>query len=267
MSSPYLKNVRSMEELDALLAKRQQTFVDIEKKLVEKDVPDAVSSIDRICKQSIDEIEEKSKRIVAKVSSWVESATTEFLNETEMARAQIHNLVEDRSDQRTVDLLISMISETSYLSTTRISKCAENSVNKIRSEITSSILELRTNAANAIKDFRALAARTTKKIRETVEAAGKKYKNAKEKPDEAKSLEQVKKETAKAIAEAESASAELENAKARTVTRINDAVHAASSRIEQAHTDAVSEIQIARDRAEEKLKEISSDAILRLKKT
>jgi hypothetical protein len=255
-----------MEELDALLKERMQTVTINEKKLVEEDVPNAISNIDRICSQSISEIEIKSRQIVERVSSWVETATAEFLNETEAARAQIKALVEDRSDRRTVDLLTSMISETSYLSMNRISKCAEVSINKIRVETSKSVLELRTNAANAFKDFRALAANTTKKIREAVEKAGENFKASKQASEGAKSLEQVKKETSIAIAEAESASIELENAKARTIERINEAVHAASRRIELAHTDAAAEIKIAKDRAELKLKEIADDAVHRLAK-
>lgn len=255
-----------MKELDALLAESLQNVSANEKKLVEEDVPLAIGNIDHICCEAIAEIESKSKQIVDRVSSWVESATSEFLSETEAARQQIQGLVEDRSDQRTVDLLTSMISETSYLSTTRISKCAEVSINKIRAETTKSVLELRTNAANAFKDFRALAANTTKKIRVAVEKAGDKFKKARQSSNGRDSLEQAKKETSRAIAEAESASSELENAKARTIERINEAVHAASRRIELAHSDAANDINTAKERAEQKLKEIADDAVLRLSK-
>lgn len=256
-----------MEELDALLEERLQTASSNEKKLLETDVPEAISNIDRICSDSIHEIEKKSRQIVDMVSSWVETATAEFHNETEAARQQIKALVEDGSNQRTIDMLTSMISETSYLSANRISRCAEVSINKIRTETSKSILELRTNAANAFKDFRALAAKATNKIKMAVEKAALRFKSAKSSSDPQASLEQLKKETNIAVAEAESASAELENAKIRTIERINDAVNAASLRIEQAHLDAAKEIKIAKERAELKLKEISDDAIFRFVKT
>ncbi len=264
MTSPYLKNTRSVEELDALLEEKQGTIAVYGKNLIEKDVPDAVSNINKVCEDSISEIEQKSNQIVARVTSWVETATAEFLNETEDTRKQIENLVKEKSDVRTVDLLTSMISETSYLSVNRISKCAEASIKKIRDVTTKSIQELRTNAADAFSDFRAMTVKATNKIKEAVEKAGKKFATVRKSSDGRHSIEQVKKETAMAIAEAESASVELENAKARTINRINKAVETASRRIEQAHTDAEDEIRKAKEKAERKLKEITEDAINRL---
>ena len=143
MNSSYLKNTRSMEELDALLEKKGMKVSNIGSNLIDKDVPEAIGNINKICEESIAMIEEKSKQVIDKLSSWVKSTTAEFLNETEVARDKISKIVTDPADQNGKDRVSAMISETSYLSVKRIKACADSSVEKIRTEVELSLQNLK----------------------------------------------------------------------------------------------------------------------------
>lgn len=263
MTSPYLQNIRSPEELDALIEGHLERAVTNEKEFIEKDVPEMIGNINRVCMEAVAGIEEKTSQIVAKISSWVATATAEIFNDTEAARLKIANIVEDPSDPRSSEIATCMISEVSNRSINLVSRCAETSISKIRSEASQCIQDLRKKAADAFKDFRALAANMTVKIRESVINAAKSFEAAKKASNGQQLLEQVKKETEQAVIDAESASGELEKAKARTLNQINEAIDVANRRIEQAYADAIREIQHAKEKTVLKLN-LTAEAALAL---
>lgn len=264
MSSPYLNNTRSMEELDALLEESLRQASGEGNKLIADEVRDVIGSIGEVCKKSLAQIEEQTSKTVANVSSCVEIAKAEFLNETEAARMKIEALMDDPSKQRTVDILSSMISETSYLSLGRISKCADGAIKKIRSEASDAIVDLRKKVADSYKSFRAMAAKAANSIRGRVEKAAHSYAQAKKTSDGNGALKELKKETHQIISDAESASTLLEEAKAKTVEDINEAMQAASERIEKARKEAAEDIGKAKEAAEFKLNDLAKDALNRL---
>jgi len=257
VSSSYLKNIRSLEELDALLEEEKKRASTNGKKLIKEYVPQAIDAIDRFCNDSVFRIEEKSKQTIARFSSFSETTIAAFLNETEIARHQITRIMEGTSDQRTLDIVVGMVSETSHHYANRISDFAKDSIDEIRLEASRSILELRQKTADAFKDFRALTARVVKQIRETVEGIGNTFEAVKKAPKNQRSFERAKKDTEKAVADTESAFAEIDKAKERTIKRINDSMDAASRRIEQSQEDAIHKIRQAKGESEAKLKEIA----------
>lgn len=261
MTSRYLKNIRSMEELDALLEESLKKASTSAKKLLEEDVPEAIDSINRLCEDSISKIQKKSEQIINKISSSVETATSEILNETKAAQHEITRLVDDISDQDPINITTDMIAEVSHLSLNRISKCAKDSITEIESAVSQFVLELRKKTTDVFKEFGALAAKAEKNIREFVQSAGRTFRAAKKGPNRQQSLEQVKKDTERAVSEAENTLSELEKAKARTINRINEAMDAASRRIEQAYADATNEIRQAEEKSKLMVKEIIETAM------
>jgi len=254
VTSSYLKNTRSPEELDALIEEHTKRASTNEKKFIEKDIPETISNIDSVCKDSVSMLEEKTTQIISKISTWVATATAEIFNDTEAARIKITNIVEDPFDPRPSEIINGMITQVSNLSINLISQSAETSIRKIRLEASQSIQDLRKNAANAFKNFRAIAARLGTKIRESIVNTGNALEAVKKSSNGQQLLDQVRKETEKAVADAESASDKLEKAKARTINRINEALEIANQRIEQAHADATKEIQESLEKAVSKLK-------------
>lgn len=254
-----------MEELDALLEESLRKASGQGKKKIADEVRDVIGSIGIVCKESVARIEAQTSKIVANVSSEVEAARAEFLGETEEARHKIESLMENPSQQRTVELLSSMISETSYLSLGRMSKCAEKAIQNIRSEASNAIVDLRKQVADSYKKFRGMAAQAADNIRERVEKAASQYDTSKKKNDDKETRQKLKDEAHKIIAEAEIASNMIEEAKAKTVKDINDAMEIASERIEKAQADAARDIHDAKENAEAKLHEMAQDALDRLK--
>jgi|GEM_PF-6401010 len=262
MTSPYLSKTRTIEELDALLEENLKEAFIAGKNITNDVVPKAIVNIDEICQSSVFSMENKSKQIIAKLDAWVDATRTEISIESDSARQEISNLVSAaKSDQHTVDVLDSMISETTRLSLDRIAKCAESSVSKIREESSQIIQELSLKAADSFNEFKALTALATKRIKESVEKAGKVFESIKNSTNGEKALARARKETQKAIGDAESASLELEKAKSRTEKRINEAMEAASKRIEQAYKASAKELQQAVDDAAAKLDMVAKDSL------
>lgn len=263
MASPYLKKTRSPEELDALIEGHLDQVSTNEQKFVEKNVFEMIGDIDRVCENAVSMIEERTGQVVAQISSWVETTNAEIYNDAEAAKLKITSIVEDPSDPRPSEIVTGMISEVTNLTIDRVSQCAVTSIRKIRSETSQSIEDLRKKVADSFSGFSELAAKAAVKIRESIVNAGRRFEAAKEASNGQEALEQVKKETEKAVADAERASGELEKAKARTINLINEALDVANELIEQAFLDAKNEIQIRKEQAVLKL-DAASEAALAL---
>ena len=267
VTSPYLFKTRSSHELDALLEKHLKGISAVEKKLVETDVPDLLGSIERVCKDSIAKIEEKSKQVVVRISLCVDTATEEFFKDTEAARLEISNIVDQTSDEHDKDLAAGMISEVTYLSVNRISQRSQELIGQIREEAEASIHDLRLEIADAFKTFRALAAKVATRIKTSVSKVVEAYEAARKSKDSSPSRAQVKADIEKAAIDAERAALELTQAKERTIVSINQSLHTVNRRIEQALAAAALDIEQAEARAVVSLKETAAVALRRCGKS
>lgn len=265
MSSSYLNNTRSVEELDALLEESLRQAGNNGKNIIKDEVRDVIGNIGTVSKTAIVRIEEKANEIVATVAASVVETRSELLIETDEAQKQIASLVDDPSKERTVELLTSMIQETSYLSLGRISKCADAAIQHIRTESTNAINDLRKTVANSFRAFRSLTTKAVNQIREKVEEAATAFAEAKKnKVEDYFTLENIKKEAEKIVIEAEISSRQIEDEKSRTTLKVNEAIEEATRRIERAHAEAAEKINEARDAADNRLHELVKDAIYRL---
>lgn len=267
VTSPYLCKTRSPQELDALIEKHMKGITAVEKKLVETDLPDLLGGIDRVCKDSIAKIEEKSKQVVVRISMCVDTATEEFFKDTETARQEILRIVNETSDEHDKDVVAGMISEVTYLSVNRISQRSQDLIGQIREEADAAIQELRHKTADAFKNFRALAAKVTARIKESVSKAVDAYEASRNSNDPSQSRAQVKADIEKAAVDAERAALELTQAKERTIAGINQSLDVASKRIEQALAVAALDIQKAEVQAVVVLKETAEVALRHYGKT
>lgn len=261
VTSPYLNNTRSPQELDALIAEHLKGISAVEKKLVETDLPDLIGSIDRVCKDSIAKIEEKSKQIVSRISICADTATEEFFKDTEAARLKISSIINETSDEHDKNVVVGMISEVTYLSINRISQRSQDLIGQIRLEAEASILDLRYKTAEAFKNFRALANKVATRIKESVTKVVDHYEASRKSHASSQSREQIKVEIEKAAMDAERASLELSQAKERTIAGINETLDIANRRIEQALANAALEIQRAEARAVVMLNETAEAAL------
>ncbi|OEJ64328.1 hypothetical protein [Magnetovibrio blakemorei] len=255
MVSDYLKNNRTIDELDALFEQDRIAAIKIAATVLNHEVSTAITNIGEINQIANARIMADSQVAAAKMMTDAEIASTHLIAKAELAVLDIK--IQDQQSAEEIALQADMISEIGRSTTEVITNNAQEAVQAIQNEASEAITHLKQNATNAILMIKSLSAEISTRVTESAE-------KAKEKLDQAKRHIRT---TEELIVEAEKqkqfitdtvhvSSLELRQVAEHSIANLHATTDAASKAITDAVVLSQARILEARDRALRRIYEI-----------
>lgn len=255
MVSDYLKNNRSIKELDVLFEQDRIAAVKIAATVLNHEVSTAITNIGEINQIANARIMADSQVASAKMMTDAEIASTHLIAKAELAVLDIK--MQDHQSAEEIALQADMISEIGRSTTEVITNNANEAVEAIQNEAAEAIQRLKQNATNAILMIKSLSAEISTRVVESAEQAKKKLDQAKHYVRTTQELiVEAEKQKQFITDTAHESSLELRQVTEHSIANLHATTDAASKAITEAVVLSQTRILEARDRALKRIYEI-----------
>lgn len=255
MVSDYLKNNRSIEELDALFEHDRIAAMKIAATVLNHEVSTAITNIGEINQIANARIMADSQVASAKMMTDAEIASTHLIAKAELAVLDIK--MQDQQNIEEIALQADMIGEIGRSTTDVITNSAQEAVEAIQNEAAEAIERLKQNATNAILMIKSLSAEISARVVHSAEKAKEKLDQAKRHVRTAEDLiVEAEKQKQFITDAAHKSSLELRQVAEHSIANLNATTDAASKAITEAVVLSQARILEARDKALRRIYEI-----------
>jgi len=255
MVSDYLKNNRSIGELDALFEHDRIAAMKIAATVLNHEVSTAITNIGEINQIANARIMADSQVASAKMMTDAEIASTHLIAKAELAMLDIK--MQDQQNTEEIAVQADMIREIGNSTAEVITHSAQEAVQAIQNEAAEAIQRLKQNATNAILMNKSLSAEISARVVDSAEKAKEKLDQAKRHVRTAEELiVEAAKQKQLITDTAHESSLELRQAAEHSIANLHAITDAASKAIAEAVVLSQTRILEARDRALRRIYEI-----------
>ncbi len=250
IASEYLKNVRSIEEVYALIDRNRTAAAEAARMKFRSDVDAAVAAVTDISAVATARILADSQVASAKIMIDAEVGAARLLSEAELRAAQCAKDILNTPAEKVEAMLVEIASVTS----SRLSAGASSAVELIRRDAEEAVRKLKQTGTDAIRDIRDLAAKVEAQIEADAKTAAEKLAKFRARPHTPE----------EASVEAERAADLVGAAANQGMTDLRAALDHTFARINKITEDACLAVQDAALAAEKRLNEGRERALARL---
>ncbi len=246
MVSEYLKETRSLGELDVLFEQDRVTAAKIAATSFKHEISVAITNISEINQIANARIMADCQVASAKMMTSAEITVANLISQAEMAVLEIRKrLVDDSSDS---EIPHDMIVETSRIATESITDTARSSVQNIQDNARDAINQLKSHAAKAIAEIQGFSENIATRIAGDAEAVRAKL------PEDVEALAEL--EAQKILETAAGVTADLHESLKATISQLNALTDEATKTIMGSVSVSEKRITESRDKALLRLREV-----------
>lgn len=251
MVSEYLKQTRSISELQSIIDSDRKTAAALAEATFRHDVNAAITSITEINAVATARVSADTQVASAKMLIDAEVVATRLMADAQIAIAEYKKYVENQSSAVPAEVVSGMIKQIGEKHTAQLSQQAKTSIEVIQRDAQEAIAKLKDIAATAIRDIHGISASITADVDSAATTAAEKLRDFRQEPH---NLE----ETAQ---EAEEAALQIEAAAARASLELQTTVYAALENIHKSTDEACAIIKSAANTATEKIETAREKAL------
>lgn len=252
MTSEYLKQSRSLEEIYALIDKNRVVAAKAAQAKFHNDIETAMAAIASIGAIAAARVHADSRVASAKVLINAELAATRLLAQAEVQASQCANELLTKPREVVEAALLEIGKQTSL----SLIGSAKASVEAIQKDAEVAMKVLRETGAIAIREIQTLAANVSEQTRHAAELAAEKLKEYRKQAHTPQEVTSDDEDLAQIIIKAaEHASVQLQDATKASLAKINATTDEACAAVHEAALTAEKKIHDSQERALERLKE------------
>ncbi len=248
MTSDYLDQTRSLDELDAFFEKDRQAAVELAEVVFSQEVAAAIRTIADINEVANARILADTQVSSAKIASSAEVHATALLAAAELLRLKIQNRKMSEPTRGEIDS--SVVSEFTRVAEGEIKGTSRSAVEQINAEARLAIAKISENAKEAISQINNIATKISNQVHENARIAKGKLQEAQKSPRTPESVAiEAEKAAVKISAHAVAASESLMGVVKETIDAMMKSADVAVGVISKTVKEATERIVDARDKA------------------